>query len=210
MRWYTHVVGALLLYLILAFLFNLDITLISIFFAGWISIFPDIMDWLSGKHRGIGHSIFWVVPFILIGFLDSGIAFALIVGISSHIFLDIFTKHGSPMLYPLIKTSFVSLNIRNRIKTNTNREKAVFIFFILLLIPTVLLITGNLSRWSLPGDNTTIATGEASGVPQNTHNIQTSGKNGVNLNFQINSNARKNITIQEEDNRTNVIVDDLK
>ena len=138
MREYTHVAGALLLYVSLAFLINLNVTIIGIFFAGWISLFPDIMDRLFGKHRGIGHSIFWVLPFILIAILNYGIAFALIIGFTSHIFLDIFTTHGSPFLKPLIKTSFVSLSMRNRIKTNTNKDKAVFIFILLLLIPALL------------------------------------------------------------------------
>lgn len=209
MREYTHVAGALLLYIILSFLFNLNITLISIFFAGWISLFPDIMDKILRKHRGIGHSIFWVIPFLLIGFLNTGIAFALIIGITSHIFLDIFTTHGSPVLYPLIKTAFVSLNFRNRIKTDTNRDKAVLIFFLLLLIPTLLMITGNISLWTLPGNNLQDATGEVSGVSLNSHNIKTPIKNGVYISLQINANTKKNITVKEEENQTNILVDDV-
>lgn len=210
MREYTHVAGALLLYVSLAFLINLNITIIGIFFTGWISIFPDIMDRLFGEHRGIGHSIFWILPFILITILNSGIAFALIIGFTSHIFFDIFTTHGSPILKPLIKTSFVCLSMRNRIKTNTNKEKAVFIFILLLLIPALLFTIGNFSLWTLPGVNVPIATGEASGVPPNSHNINTPFKSNINLNLQISTNTRKNITIQEVgENQTNILVDDI-
>ena len=56
--------------------------------------------------------------------------------------------------------------MRNRIKTNTNKDKAVFVFILLLLIPTLLFVTGNLSLWISAGDNSPLATGEASGVPQ--------------------------------------------
>ena len=210
MREYTHVAGALLLYACIAFLINLPITIAGLFFAGWISLFPDIIDRLHGEHRGIGHSIFWVIPFILIGFFNYVLAFALIIGFTSHIFFDIFTTHGSPILYPFIKTSFVSLSIRNRIKTDTNKEKAVFIFILLLLIPTLLFTTGQFSIWTLPGDNTPLATGEASGVPSNGYNIKTPFKHNINLNLNLNANTKKNITIQDvNENQTDILVNDF-
>lgn len=206
MREYTHVAGALLFYIVVAYSINLNISILNIFFAGWISLFPDIMDRVTGYHRGIGHSIFWIIPFVLIGFLNNGIAFALIIGFISHIFFDIFTTRGVPILYPLIKTSFVSLSLRNRIKTKTNQDKAIFVFILLLLIPALLFVTGYLSLWISEGENSLLGTGEASGVP-NIHNIKTPFKNNINLNLQLNSNSSKNITIhQVNENDTNVVV----
>ena len=207
MREYTHIAGALLLYAILAYLINLNVTLVGIFCAGWMSTFPDIMDLLVGEHRGIGHSIFWVVPFIFIGFLNFNIAFALIIGFLSHILFDIFTVYGSPILYPLKKTSFVSLSMRNRIKTGTNKDKAVFIFILFLLIPILLFTTGNFSTWTLPGGKGPIPTGEVIGVPQNSYNIKTPFQNNINLNLHVYSNTTKNITIQQvNENQTSILV----
>ena len=210
MREYTHVAGALLLYASIAFLINLPVTIAGLFFAGWISLFPDIVDRLLGEHRGIGHSIFWVIPFILIGFFNYLLAFALIIGFTSHLFFDIFTTHGCPILYPFIKTSFVSLSMRNRIKTGTNIEKAVFIFILILLIPTLLFTTGHFFIWTLQGDNTPLGTGEASGVPSNGYSIKTPFKHNINLNLNLNANSTKNITIQEvNENQTSILVNDL-
>ncbi|BDZ68787.1 metal-dependent hydrolase [Methanobacterium ferruginis] len=101
MRDYTHIAGAILIFLTFAYLTNFSNLLIGIFFAGWISVFPDIIDRLTGKHRGIGHSIFWLIPFSLIGLWDLPIAVAIIIGFLSHIFLDILTTHGCPLLYPI-------------------------------------------------------------------------------------------------------------
>jgi len=108
MREYTHIVGAVPLFLAVAYLTNLHNLFTGIFFAAWISVFPDLVDKLTGKHRGIGHSIFWLVPFTLIGFWNLTIAAALVIGIISHIVLDIITTYGCPLLYPLSKTYFVS------------------------------------------------------------------------------------------------------
>lgn len=209
MREYTHVAGALLIYISLGFLINLNLSILCIFLAGWISLFPDVLDRLLGFHRGYGHSIFWLIPFLLIGFLNGSIAFALIIGFTSHIFFDIFTTHGVPILYPLIKTSFVSLNFRNRIKTKTNQDKAVFIFILLLLIPELLFMTGYLSQWISEGENSLLGNDDTSCVPNN-HNTKTNLKNNINLNLQLNSNSSKNITVnQVNENDTNVIVENL-
>ena len=89
MRSYTHIAGAILLFITFTYLTNINNILIGIFFAGWISVFPDIIDRLLGKHRGYGHSLVWLIPFTLIGFFDFGLAAALVIGFLSHIFLDI-------------------------------------------------------------------------------------------------------------------------
>ncbi len=211
MREYTHVAGALLLYTTISFLINLNITLIGLFLAGCISLFPDIIDRIMGKHRGIGHSIFWIIPLISMGFLNYGLALALIIGFMSHILFDIFTTHGVPIFYPLSKTSFVSLRMQNRIKTSTNKDKAVFIFISILLVPLLLFNTGYLSILHHEGLNLPLGTGEASGVPNSAYNTNTPIKSSVNLNLQLNANTTKNITVhQVNENDTNIVVKDLK
>ena len=135
MRSYTHITGAIVLFLSFAYLTNLNNLLVGILFASWITLFPDILDRLIGKHRGYGHSIIWIIPCLLAAFFNVTIAIALIIGIISHVLLDLITTHGTPILYPLWKTNFVVLNKKRRIKTGTNHDKAVFLALIFLLIP---------------------------------------------------------------------------
>lgn len=212
MRIYTHIAGGLLFYVTFAYLINIHITIIGIIIAGVISLFPDIIDKFELKHRGIGHSLIWLFPFGLIALLNFGIGFAVIIGFLSHIFLDTLTWNGSPFLYPFSKISFVALNKRNRVKTGTAKDKAIFIFIIFILISTILFSTGVLSVWDLSGNqNTMLATGETSGVPINNPNKQGIGHEYINLNFQINSNTNKNITIHKvSENETNILVKDIE
>ena len=130
MRIYTHIAGSILFFVTFAYLINLNTIIFGIFIAGAISVFPDIIDKFIGKHRGIGHSIIWIIPFVFIGFFNFGIGLALVVGFLSHIFLDTFTWNGCPFLYPFSKINFISLNKRNRVRTGTAKEKAIFIFIV--------------------------------------------------------------------------------
>lgn len=100
------------------------------FFTGWMSIFPDIIDKLFGDHRGLGHSIFWIILCLLVGLGDVTISVALVCGIVSHFLLDAITLNRSPILYPIWKTNFVILNKKKRLKTGTNHDKALFIVLI--------------------------------------------------------------------------------
>lgn len=210
MKIYTHILGGILFFISFAYLMNLNGIIIGTFFAAWISILPDVIDRLAGKHRGIGHSIIWIIPFVTIGFFNFLIGSALIIGFLSHIFFDSLTRHGTPFFYPFSKVEFVSLNKRNRIKTGTNQEKALLIFIIFLLVPTILLGTGFLSIGALYGDqNSIFASGEVSGVPLN--NLNKEVNEHMNLNFQINSNTNKNITIHKaSENETNILIKDIE
>lgn len=135
MRSYTHIAGAILFYLIFAFLFNQTHLIQGIFFASWASVTPDIIDRILNTHRGYGHSIILLIPFIIVSIWNWPIAAALIIGCTSHLFLDTLTTHGSPLLYPLWKTSVVCLSQKRRIRTGTNHDKAVFLLLILLITP---------------------------------------------------------------------------
>ena len=109
MREYTHIAGAVLFFLIFAYLLNLVNVIFGIVFAGWISVFPDVIDKLIGNHKGIGHSIFWVFPLLIVTYFNFFIGIALLIGFLSHLFFDIFTANGCPVLYPITITNFVSL-----------------------------------------------------------------------------------------------------
>ncbi len=211
MKIYTHIAGSILFFGVFAYLLNLDSIFIGIFIAGWISVFPDVVDKLGDKHRGIGHNVLWLIPFALLGFWNFVISSALIIGFLSHILLDTITWNGCPVFNPLSKVEFVSLSRRNRFKTGTSQEKALFIFFLVLIIPTILISTNFLSVGSLlENENSLLSTGEASGLPINSINKHDALNDHVNLGFQINSNTNKNITIRKVgENETNLIIKDI-
>jgi len=204
MRSYTHIAGAILLFITFAYLTNLNNILIGIFFASWISVFPDIIDRLLGKHRGYGHSLIWLIPFSLICIFDVGIAAALLIGFISHIFLDILTVNGCPVLYPFWKTNFVCFSKGRRIKTGTNQDKAVFVFILFLLIPIFLFTSGIGSLVNYSADqNFVFATGDNTNKSINNDTI----KNNFDLNFELSNNVNKNITVEKvNDNKTTITI----
>ncbi len=209
MKFYTHIAGAILFFLILAHLLHIQYILIGIFFASWISVFPDVLDKLIGNHRGLGHSIIWIVPFSIVGFFNFTIAAAMMIGFLSHLLLDIFTVHGSPLLYPIKKTKFVALSKRRRIRTGTNQDKAVFIFLLFLMMPFLLFTTNAgqlISEKTL--DPVVAAPGET--PTQNTSNNSSSIKNNINIYLTVENSVNKNISIQKADESpTNILVNDI-
>jgi inner membrane protein len=208
MRSYTHIVGAIFLFVTFAYVANFNNLLTGIFFAGWISVFPDLIDKLTGKHRGIGHSIFWLIPLAIVGFWNMGIAVAIMIGFISHIFLDILTTNGCPVLYPLWKNDFVCFGKKRRIKTGTNQEKAVFLVIFLLLIPFLLLTTNIVSLFENTGDQNVVFAGSSESVNSSINNDTM--KNNFYLNFELKEGVNKNISIQKvSEKETNILVTDI-
>jgi len=209
MKLYTHIAGAILFFLILAHLLHIQYILIGIFFASWIAVFPDMLDKLIGNHRGLGHSIIWIVPFSIVGFFNFTIAAAMMIGFLSHLLLDIFTVHGSPLLYPIKKTKFVALSKRRRIRTGTNQDKAVFIFLLFLMMPFLLFTTNAgqlISEKTL--DPVVAAPGET--YSQNTSNNSSTIKNNINIYLTVENSVNKNISIQKAgESPTNILVNDI-
>ena len=209
MRSYTHIAGAILLFVTFAYLTNFSNLIIGIIFAGWISVFPDILDKLSGKHRGIGHSIIWLIPFAIVGIWNLPMAAAMIIGFFSHIFLDIMTTNGCPVLYPMWKTDFVCFGKKRRIKTGTNQDKAVFVFIIFLLIPVLLFTTGIGSLWKYTEDQNLVFAASSDTVNSSKNNDTI--KNNFNLNFELSDGVNKNITVQKvNENETTILVNDIE
>ena len=208
MRSYTHIAGAVLLFVTLAFFTNLDHVIIGIFFAGWGSVFPDIFDRLSGKHRGMGHSIFWLIPFVLMCFWNLTLGVAMLLGFISHVFLDILTTYGCPVLYPLWKTDFVCFGKKRRIKTGTNQDKAVFVFLLFLLIPVLLFTTSAGSIWKYSEDQNAVFATNSDAVDGSLNNNVM--KNNFYLNFEFKEGVNKNISVQRvSENETNILVNDI-
>jgi inner membrane protein len=209
MRSYTHIAGAVVLFLSFAYLTNLNHLLLGIFFAGWMSVFPDILDNLFGKHRGYGHSILWIIPCLFILLFNVTIGAALIIGIVSHVLLDLITTHGTPILYHLWKTNFVVLNQKRRIKTGTNYDKAVFLAIVFLLIPALFFsIQSFHNTKNFPFDFNTALASNGTKILSNTSD---SVKNNFNINLQLEEKTNKNISIKKiSDNGTTVLVEDIE
>ena len=207
MREYTHIAGAVLFFLIFAYLLNFDHVIFGIVFAGWISVFPDIIEKLIGKHKRIGHTIFWVIPLVLVAYFNFFIGIALLTGFLSHLFFDIFTKNGCPILYPITITNFVALRRLNRVSTPTNQEKAVFIFIIFLIVPLFLLTSGISSNIDFSGYHLE----DKNGNSRDPNGINAGSKNTVHINLDINSKSNKNISVEKSnDNLTNIMVKDIE
>jgi len=194
MRYYTHIVAAILFFLLFDYIFNIENEdlLFGIILTSFISVFPDLIDIISkSKHRGFGHSLLLWIPIIfLIGIISFNIGnliilAAVLTALVSHILLDIITKHGYPFLYPK-KTIFVALNEKRRIKTGTKQDKAVFIFLILLLIPA-LLFSFDIINFKPPQY---LSSNQAGTIDQN-HSVK------ENINVNIDSHMKNtNITIK--------------
>lgn len=217
MRSHTHFIGATVLFISFAYLTSLDYILLGTLFAGLISFLPDILDNLSGTHRGWGHSILWLIPFTSLGFWSITLAAALVIGLISHMVLDILTTKGCPILYPLSKTNFVVLKENKRIKTGTNSEKAIFIVLVFLLASIMFFTLFsmyiektpiNFSTFFASGTNESYKSNETN-VTNHT-NINSSYKD-VNINLQVKSKINKNISvIKISENETDYLITDIE
>ena len=209
MRYYTHIVAAILFLLLLDYLFEIrnEDLIIGILITSIVAVMPDLVDMiLDSGHRAFGHSLLLWIPIIIAILIISifkgnlVILAAVITGIVSHFILDLVTKHGIPFLYP-IKTNIVALNDKRRIKTGTRGDKAVFIFLILLLIPA-LAFSFEIIPLAAPQV-------QAQEPPNNTITNHTEIKDNINVNIDSRMKNR-NITIKKvTENETQILVQDL-
>ena len=189
-------VGALIFYLTLNYLLNQVLTFTGIFLAAWMGLFPDIVDRLTNKHRGLGHSLLWLIPLTFTSIIHIQFSLALIIGFLSHLILDVFTTYGCPLLYPLRKFDFACLKRKNRIQTGTNTEKSVFIFLIFLLIPMLLMGTPLLHLIPIEGMATVLDSN-----PDHQQNNSSEPLN-LNLNLRVDDAQHRNITLKQVDQNT--------
>ncbi len=85
----------------------------------------------------------------------------------------------------------------------------MFIFLLFLLVPAVLFMTGIVDIWKVAeGHNFAFGTGSsASDSSVNNATTLDTTRNTFNLNFQINQNLEKNITVQKiSENKTTVSI----
>lgn len=156
MMFRTHVLFALFFYLLFIKLFSFDLNAIFAFVLCFGSILPDIDSpssfvnsrFLLGigkavasfsEHRGFFHSIFGILPFLIIGFLlalwlkfSVIYILALSIGYMLHLAADSFNVSG-------IKWLWKSGHIKGIIRTGSIFEQ---VFFIILILGTIYVIIG--------------------------------------------------------------------
>lgn len=202
MRYYTHVPGAILFYLVFAYLVGLSNPILGVVVAAGMAMFPAVVEKVSEKYRALAHSLIWVVPLAFFAFSNVLLSVALIIGFFSHLFLDIFTIRGCPFLYPFKEKNFTCLHHKRRILPGSNQDKVLFILIMMLMVP-LLLVTFNLLT---PIENSlgfAYADGEALNTTDTT-------QGDVNINLNLNNASNKNVTVQRSENVTNILVTDIE
>lgn len=208
MRHYSHIPGAVLFYLVFAFIVGLKNPIMGVLLAAGISMFPDMVEKVTGEHRSLGHSLIWLVPLGLFALTSVMLAAALIIGFLSHLFLDVCTANGCCFLYPFKDKGFTCLPPKRRIVTGSNHDKAFSMVLVMLAVPLILatfsilpaigsmegLLANPLDEVYAPNDTT------KSGDIQNDFNMY----------FDLDQGTNKNITIHKEENTTTILITDIK
>jgi|GEM_PF-687518 len=209
MRSYTHITGALVLFSIFIYIFDLNQIFIGLMFAALASVFPDILDNLIGQHRGYGHSLIWIIVAVTISFFNFTIGSGILIGLISHILLDSITTQGVPILYPIRKTNFIVLQNNRRVKTGTNQDKAIFLVLVFIII-TILCLNIAFTQISSIDPLSAYA---AQTIPTN-KNMALNASNDLKTNFDfdlhLNQND-KNITVKKiSENETNYLIKNME
>lgn len=96
----------------------------------WSGLLGKITSYFA-KHRGLFHSLFFIIPLTLLFKFTFGnyYAWALFIGLLSHLLADGFTKTGLNFFYP-----FKGLHLRGAIHTGSLAEKAFQLLLLILII----------------------------------------------------------------------------
>ncbi|MCG2829244.1 metal-dependent hydrolase [Methanothermobacter sp. K4] len=148
MRFRTHITAAVALFLMVNLLHPVNSLINGALLAGLGSVLPDILDFLAGRHRGIGHTLLILPPLLLLSLGSPGIGVPLLVGVSSHLALDLFTVRGCPLLYPLNDTPYHCLRRKRRIRTGTAGEWAILSFLLVIVSVLSLVSVGALDGFN--------------------------------------------------------------
>lgn len=204
MRSYTHIAGGIIFALLIMFILDIPVSAFYIFIAGAAAVIPDLVDYaFMEKHNRSTHNIWILVMLMGLCFINQ-IFIIITAAYFSHLVLDLLTTHGVRLLYPLRKTRFVCMGEKNRIKTGTNREKALFFFLCVIVIGGVLM---SFQVFSIIDTSTAGAT--TTNTVNNTSNSSTA-KTYINVQVEVDEDmVNKNITIQNSQNQSNIIVTEI-
>lgn len=135
MQKYTHLIFALLLFLLLNQYFHYPIYLAIFAFIG--ATIPDLDIKIHGLHRKIFHNIWFLglIIFVLfrMGWIDNQFAIVFSIGFVSHLIADSLTHMGIMPLWPIEKPKF-----NGPVRTGSAGEFGVMLVMLII----VFLITG--------------------------------------------------------------------
>lgn len=200
---YTHIVGGIIFSLLIMFILNIPVNALYIFIAGAAAVIPDLLDYMFlKKHKRETHNV-WILA-VLIGLgLVNQIFIIVAAAYFSHIVLDLITYHGIRLFYPLNLNNYVCMGDKNRIKTGTNREKALFFFLCIIAVTGVLL---SFQVFTLI-DQTAAGTTSNTGTLDNNSTNQSGAKTYINVQLDIDeSMLNKNVSINTGQNQSNIVV----
>jgi len=186
------------------FILGIPVNAFYIFIAGAAAVIPDLIDYaFLAKHKRETHNIWILIGLIALGFVNQ-IFIIVAAAYLSHLILDLMTYHGVRLFYPLKPTNYVVMSEKNRIKTGTNREKALFFFLCIIMVGGVLL---SYQVFSLI-DSTAASSGTTEVVGNNSTNG--TAKTYINVAVDIDQNMlNKNVSITNGQNETNIIVTEV-
>lgn len=190
--------------LLIMFILGIPVNAFYIFIAGAAAVIPDLIDYaFLAKHKRETHNIWILIGLIALGFVNQ-IFIIVAAAYLSHLILDLMTYHGVRLFYPLKPTNYVVMSEKNRIKTGTNREKALFFFLCIIMVGGVLL---SYQVFSLI-DSTAASSGTTEVVGNNSTNG--TAKTYINVAVDIDQNMlNKNVSITNGQNETNIIVTEV-
>lgn len=205
MRSYTHIVAGIIFSLLIMFILGIPVNTFYIFIGGAAAVIPDLIDYaFLAKHKRETHNIWILVILIALGLLNQ-IFIIVAAAYFSHLVMDMMTYHGVRLLYPLKKTKFVCMREKNRIKTGTNREKALFFFLIIIVVAGVLM---SYQVFSLI--DTTAASTNTTDISGNNSTNQSGAKTYINVQVQVDEKMlNKNISIKNSPNESNIVVTEV-
>jgi len=204
LRSYTHIVTGIIFSLLIMFISGIPVNAFYIFIAGAAAVIPDLIDYaFLAKHKRETHNIWILIGLIALGFVNQ-IFIIVAAAYLSHLILDLMTYHGVRLFYPFKLTNYVVMSEKNRIKTGTNREKALFFFLCIIMVGGVLL---SYQVFSLI-DSTVASSGTTEVIGNNSTNG--TAKTYINVAVDIDeSMLNKNVSITNGQNGTNIIVTEV-
>jgi len=142
MKWITHIIFAILFVklLELSLLSNLLVDYLSWFVLTLYAILPDFDSFLGIKHRTWTHSLIGLVTTTILLSFSYNLFLVALFSYLSHLFADMLTVSGIPLLYPMEK-KFHLLPPQLRIKTSSIQE--LVILSIVSLISAITFIVPN-------------------------------------------------------------------
>ena len=205
LRSYTHIAAGIIFGLLIMFILDIPVNAFYIFLSGVAAVIPDLFDYaFMEKHKRETHNIWILIILIGLGFLNQ-IFIIVAAAYLSHLILDLMTYHGIKLFYPLKQTNYVTMSEKSRIKTGTNREKALFFFLCIIMIGGVLL---SFQVFSLIDSTAASSTGTTEVAGNNSTN--STAKTYINVQVDIDKNMlNKNVSITNEQNKTNIIVTEV-